>query len=163
MGIGMAIRAVVTLIIVALIAFAGWYVTSLKADLAVSQENTKKMIEAVEEQKATIAQMQKDQADISRINKELAADIRSHQKDVKDLEGRFNTTSSGQARNFGAAAAAKPESIQRAVNRGTKNALRCLEIASGSSLTDSEKNAKTEYEINKECPSLANPNYTVGK
>lgn len=163
MGIGIAIRAIVSLLIVALIAVAGWYVTSLKADLAISQENTKKMMDAVDEQRATILQMQKDQADIARINKELSDNIRSHQKDVKDLEGRFNTASNGQPRNFGAAAAAKPESIQRAVNRGTKNALRCLEIASGSPLTDSEKNAKTEYEINKECPSLANPNYTAGK
>jgi len=37
--------------------------------------------------------------------------------------------------------------------------LRCLEIASGSPLTDIERNAKLPSEINRECPNIANPNY----
>jgi len=34
-----------------------------------------------------------------------------------------------------------------------------LELATGAPLTEAEKNAKLPSEINKECPSLANPSY----
>jgi len=78
---------------------------------------------------------------------------------MENLKDRFSTNAAGEKRNFGEAAAKKPASLERAVNRGTVNALRCLEIASGSSLTDAEKNATKPSEINRECPSLANPNY----
>jgi hypothetical protein len=36
---------------------------------------------------------------------------------------------------------------------------RCIEIATGSPLTESEINATKKSQINGECPSLANPNY----
>ena len=49
--------------------------------------------------------------------------------------------------------------MERLINRGTKNALRCLEIATGAERTEKEINAKKESEINRECPTLANPNY----
>jgi hypothetical protein len=78
---------------------------------------------------------------------------------MENLKDRFTTSASGEKRNFGEAAAKKPASLERAVNRGTVNALRCLEIASGAPLTEAEKNATKPSEINRECPSLANPNY----
>ena len=40
-------------------------------------------------------------------------------------------------------------------------ALRCVEISSGSPLTESEINATKKSEINRECPSIANPNYVA--
>ena len=53
-----------------------------------------------------------------------------------------------------AAAIANAEGIERAVNRGTKNAGRCFEILSGSPLTEEELNAENENAFNKECPWL---------
>ena len=85
--------------------------------------------------------------------------IKTQNKDLDSLRDRFNTAANGEKRDFGVAAAAKPTQVEIAVNRGTANALRCLEIASGAPLTDQEKNAKLPTEINKECPSMANPGY----
>ena len=45
------------------------------------------------------------------------------------------------------------------MNKGGDNAGRCIEIASGSPLTEKELNATKKSEINPECPSIANPNY----
>jgi len=45
------------------------------------------------------------------------------------------------------------------MNVATRNAMRCLEIASGAPRTQAELAAKNSSEINKECPALANPNY----
>ena len=78
---------------------------------------------------------------------------------MQALKDRFNTSANGSSRDLGDLAIAKPVLIERAVNNGTKNALRCVEIASGAPLTEQEKNATKADEINKECPSLANPNY----
>ena len=158
-GVGGMIKAVVALLIVLVVAGGLWYITGLRADLAVSQENTKKMVAAVEQQQQAIKQLQADQQKIKDINSELNTTIKLQNKDMENLKDRFNTSSNGEKRDFGKTAAAKPSSLERAVNKGTVNALRCLEIASGAPLTEAEKNATKPSEINKECPSLANPNY----
>lgn len=154
-----AIKAVAALLIVVVMVSGLWYVTGLRADLAISQENARKMTEAVAQQQAVIAQIQADQAKIQSINNELNTTIKLQNKDLQNLESRFTQSANGEKRDFGKVAAAKPTSLERAVNRGTVNALRCLEIASGAPLTEKELNAKLPSEINKECPSLANPNY----
>ena len=158
-GIGGIIKAVVALVIVLIIAGGLWYVTGLRADLAVSEENSRKMAAAVEQQKAAIEQLKADQAKIQQINKELNDTVKAQTKDLSSLQDRFNTAANGDKRDIGSIAVVKPESIARAINNGTVNALRCVEIASGAPLTEKEKNAKLPSEINKECPSLANPNY----
>ena len=158
-GVGGALKAIVALVIVLVIAGGFWYVTGLRADLAVSQENARKMTEAVEKQQEAIAQMQAEQQKIKELNNELNTTIKLQNKDMENLKDRFTTSANGEKRDFGKAAAKKPASLERAVNRGTVNALRCLEIASGAPLTEAEKNATKPSEINRECPSLANPNY----
>lgn len=158
-GASAIVKAVAALLIVLVIAGGLWYVTGLRADLAVSQENTRKMTEAVQLQQEAIKQIQADQQKIKDINSELNTTIKLQNKDMENLKDRFNTSANGEKRDFGKIAAAKPTSLERAVNKGTVNALRCLEIASGAPLTDAEKNATKPSEINKECPSLANPNY----
>ena len=45
------------------------------------------------------------------------------------------------------------------INKGGKNAARCIELASGAEHTDEELKATKKSEINPECPALANPNY----
>ena len=141
------------------IAGAGWWITGLRADLAVRENNERQLADAIKQQQEAMRQLQQDQARIAQANAELNGVIRMQNRDMDDLRSRFNTNARGEQRNFGATAAAKPQSAERAVNRGTTNAYRCLEIASGSPLTDAEKAAKTPQEINRECPSMANPNY----
>ena len=158
-GIGGAIKAIVILIIVLIVAIGGYFLINLKADLAIAQENSRKLEEGVRQQNEAMAQMRVDQQKIKELNNELNTTIKLQNKDMENLKDRFTAGASGEKRDFGKTAAAKPASLERAVNRGTVNALRCLEIASGSPLTDAEKNATKPSEINRECPSLANPNY----
>jgi len=157
--IGTVVKAVVALIIVLVIAGGLWYVTGLRADLAVSQENNRKVTEAVTQQQEVIKQIQADQQKIKDINNELNTTIKLQNRDFENLKDRFNTAANGEKRDFGKTASSKPLAVERAVNRGTVNAMRCLEIASGAALTEKELAATKPSEINKECPSLANPNY----
>jgi TolA-binding protein len=158
-GVGAAIKAIVTLIIVLIVAAGGYFLINLKADLAIAQENSRKLEEGVKLQQEAMAQMKEDQQKIKDLNNELNTTIKLQNKDMENLKDRFSTNAAGEKRDFGKTAAAKPTSLERAVNRGTVNALRCLEIASGAPLTEAEKNATKPSEINRECTSLANPNY----
>jgi len=153
------IKAVAILITVMIVASGLWYVTGLRADLAVSRENARQMTEAVAQQQAAMAQMQAEQAQIRELNNQLNTQIQLQNRDMANLQDRFQRDAAGNVRNFGGMAAQRPEALERAVNRGTVNALRCLEIASGSPLTSAELAATKPSEINRECPSLANPAY----
>jgi biopolymer transport protein ExbB/TolQ len=158
-GTTAAIRMIAVLIIVAICAAGLWYVTGLRADLAISQDNAKKLTDAVEQQQAAMSQMRQEQQQIRDANNQLSTTIQLQNKDLTNLQDRFTQNAAGEKRDFAKAAAAKPEALERAVNRGTVNALRCLEIASGSPLTAAEKAATKPSEINRECPALANPSY----
>jgi len=81
--------------------------------------------------------------------------INTFKQDLDDLDKRFNKKS----RDIGKLAIEKPKPIERIINKGAKNATRCLELASGAEHTDKELKAIKKSEINPECPSLANPNY----
>lgn len=158
-GTTAAIRMIAVLIIVAICAAGLWYVTGLRADLAISEQNSKKLTDAVEQQEAAMAQMRQEQQQIRDANNQLNTTIQLQNRDLTNLQDRFTQNAAGQKRDFGKTAAARPEALERAVNRGTQNALRCLEIASGSPLTESEKAASKPSEINRECPAIAHPNY----
>ena len=153
------VKVVAYLGIVIIIAGGLWYVMNLKAELATSEANNKILENSISEQSAVIEQMKVDIAQIQRINEEVNAELGRQREEVKNLVNRFNVNARGESRDIGKIAVKKPRAMQRLINRGTKNALRCLEIATGAERTEKEINAKKESEINRECPTLANPNY----
>jgi len=55
---------------------------------------------------------------------------------------------------IGSLAAAKPQLVERIIDRASEKALRCFELLSGASLTEDEKNADTPQKFNSECPWL---------
>ncbi len=158
-GVGAIIKPLIYLIIVVMIAGGFYYITGLRADLAVSEMNNKRLEEGIQVQQALMEQMKADIAQIQTINQDLAQEADRQRKEVAQLQNRFSVNSKGEARDFGALAAERPDVVQRAVNRGTVNALRCLELASGAPHTEQELKATTSSEINRECPTLANPHY----
>lgn len=147
-----AIRLVVILVIVLLLAGGVWYVTGLRADLAVSEENNKKLENGIMEQQLLINQMKEDVVAIQKSNEELQAQNDKQKKDLDNLQNKFS--------DFGARAAANAEAATKAINRGTVNALRCLELASGAPLNEQEKQAKSPKEANRECPALIDPDFS---
>lgn len=152
-GIGGTIKAVVALVIVLAVLGGFWYVTGLKANLAISEANNAKLLEATSQQGALIEQLQKDISQIQEINKDLSVQGEKRRQDIDALARKFDK------RDFGVFASENTLKAQSLVNRGTKNALRCIELASGAPLTDEEKNAKSPVEANRECPSLIDPSY----
>jgi uncharacterized coiled-coil protein SlyX len=136
------------------------YVMKLRADLAISEANNAKLESAVSDQKAVIEQQLKDVEAIRSAMAEQNALNEKLNASIKDLADKFNkVNASGEKRDIGNLAEQKPKLMQRAINKGTKNALRCMEIAMGAELTEDEKNATKKSQINPECPDIANPSF----
>ena len=141
-------------IILALLGSAG-YVIKLQRDNTILKENAVKLESAISEQKQVIENQKKDFAEILEANKKINELVNNLKKDLDDLDKRF----SKKDRDIGKLAIERTGAIERVINKGSDNATRCIEIASGSPLTEKEKNATKKSEINPECPSLANPSY----
>ena len=148
-------RMIMIGVMVAGLAGAGAYVFKLRADNAILKANAVKLESAIADQKQLIEKQQKDFEEILEANKKFNKLINALQKDIDDLDNRFNKG----GRDFGKLAIEKTETIQRIINGASDKVLRCVEIAGGSPLTKEEINATKKSEINKECPSIANPNY----
>ena len=134
---------------------AGVYVMKLRSDNAILKANAIKLESAVAEQQELITQQKEDFKEILAANQKMNELVGALKKDLEDLDKRFNKKN----RDVGKLAIAKTESIERITNGASALATRCIEIASGSPLTEAEKNATKKSEINSECPSIANPNY----
>ena len=136
------------------------YVKNLKADLATSEANNAKLEQSVNDQKAVIEQQKKDFTAILAANKALEEKNAILNKEFKALDERSNKINGkGEVRDIGKLAEERASSVERVVNSATKKAMRCVEIAMGSPLTEKEINATKKSQINSECPSSANPNY----
>ncbi len=137
------------------IAGAGMYVMKLRSDNAILKANQMKLEEAVSSQKELIVKQQNDFKEILAANQKMNELVSNLKKDLDDLDNRFNK----DGRDFGKIAIEKTGAINRIINKGSDNASRCIEIASGAELTEEERNATKKSEINRECPGIANPNY----
>ena len=131
------------------------YVMKLRSDNAILKANAVKMESAISEQQELITKQKEDFQEILKANNKMNELVNNLKKDLEDLDKRFNKKN----RDFGKLAIEKTKVIERIMNKGSVNAQRCIEIASGAPLTEEEQNATKKSEINTECPSIANPNY----
>ena len=146
---------VITMLLITGIAGAGVYVMKLRADNATLKANQLKLETAIEDQTKLLEQQKADFEAIMESNKKLNILINTFKKDLEDLDQRFTKKN----RDIGKLAIKRTEAIERIINKGGKNAARCIELASGAEHTEEELKATLKSKINPECPALANPNY----
>ena len=149
------LRMIMTMVIVAGLAGGVIYVNKLRSDNAILKANQLKLEASVESQKQVIEKQKEDFQAIMKANKELGVLINNLKKDLQDLDKRFTK----KKRDIGKLAIERSKAIERIINSASDKAARCIEIASGSPLTEKEINATLKSQINTECPSIANPNY----
>jgi septal ring factor EnvC (AmiA/AmiB activator) len=142
----MKLAGLLLIVIMTMSGIGYWYYTDTQNTIAVLTANNAKLEMAVATNEATIKTMAADfaaaNAELKRVNSEFAA-IRKQNNRLASKLADFD---------LALLAASKPESIERAVNRGSANASRCFELLSGAKLTDSEKEAENGDKFNKECP-----------
>ena len=151
----MGIRLFFIGLMVTALAGGGYYVMKLQKDNEILKANAIKLESAISDQKTLIENQKKDFEAILVANKEMNELIGKLKTDFADLDKRFNKKN----RDVGLLAIEKTKTIERITNSASDKANRCIEIASGSPLTEKEINATKKSEINTECPSIANPNY----
>jgi chromosome segregation ATPase len=137
------------------LAGAGMYVMKLRSDNAVLKANQVKLETAISEQTKVLEQQKKDFQAIMESNKKLNLLVGTFKKDLDDLDKRFTKKN----RDIGKLSIKRTESMERIINKGGKNAARCIELASGAEHTEEELKATLKSQINPECPALANPNF----
>ena len=120
------------------------YVKKLQKDNEILKLNQAKLETAVEDQKGVIEQQTKDFTKIRETLNILEEENKKLQKDKSDLSKRLGK------HDIGNLAENKPGLVERIINGASKSAARCVEIASGSPLTEEELNGTP----NRECPSF---------
>ena len=150
-----SLKIAMVAILITGIAGAGMYVMKLRADNATLKANQIELERGIEEQNKVLEQQKADFEAIMESNKKLNVLIQSFKKDLEDLDKRFTKKN----RDIGKLAIERTEAIERIINKGSANAQRCVELASGAEHTEEELKATLKSQINPECPALANPNY----
>lgn len=125
-----------------------WYYNDTQERMVILIENKVKLEDAVATNEVTIASLQQDYAAIAEENNRINREYSEIRRQNNRLAERLSDV------DLGLLAAEKPESIERAINRGTENAARCFELLSGAELTEDERNATSGESFNKECPWL---------
>jgi chromosome segregation ATPase len=149
------IKMAIAIMLITGIAGAGMYVMKLRADNATLKANQIELEQGIESQTKLLEQQKQDFNAIMESNKKLNVLINTFKKDLQDLDKRFTKKN----RDIGKLAIDRTKSIERIINKGGKNAARCIELASGAEHTEEELKATLKSEINPECPALANPSY----
>ena len=136
-------------IILALVLLAGagggyLYVTKLQKDNAILKTNQVKLETAVAESNQVIEQQSKDLKKIRSTLKEIDEQNAKLKADRDALNNRLGK------HDIGNLAENKPGLVEKIINKASDSAARCMEIASGSPLTEEELNGTP----NRECPSF---------
>ena len=120
------------------------YVQKLQKDNETLKANAIKLESAVEDQKQVIESQAEDFKKIRQTLSKLEEEKAKLEKDKADLSKRLGK------HDIGNLAENKPGLVERIINGASKSASRCVEIASGSPLTEEELNGTP----NRECPSF---------
>lgn len=108
---------------------------------------------AIDEQQKTIDSLQRDIALQAEIQNETNQKFQDARNQVRALQDRLSE------HELGYLAYRRPGLVENIVNDATDEIGRCFEIAAGAPLTEEEINATLPSQINTECPELANPNF----
>ena len=134
--------------------FGAWkYYEYTQNQIRVFAENAATAELAQRETEAALQKTQTDLVEVRRQFNEVSRKFAEAENRVEALEEKLSE------HELDFLAASKPGLVENIIDKASNNVLRCLEIASGSPLTEDEINATKRSEINSECPDLANPNY----
>jgi septal ring factor EnvC (AmiA/AmiB activator) len=143
------IYLIMTVILAAAAYAAHYYYTDTQAKLAQYAANQARLETALETQKAATDALKQNIQVMQTTVRTLNQQFTDSRRTVQELERRFNETSAGQQRDFGALAAAKPVLVQTIVNIATQDVFKCFEQISGA-------NVETDSDLYKNCNSIIN-------
>jgi hypothetical protein len=128
-----------------------FYVKSLQTEIELAKEVQAKMEGVIAKQSLAMDNLKADVERQGQVQAELSKQVSVAQQESADLGKKFTQDAEGKERNLSSLANQQPNLVEGKVNQGTKDALRCNEIVTGSPLTPEEASGKVRNNI---CPSL---------
>jgi len=140
--------------VLGVVGFGAWkYYTYTQEQIRIYAVNAATAELAQEQSEKAIAALKKDMVEVRAQYTAVSKSFDVAKKRVDDLEEKLGK------HDLGVLAQRKPKLIEKIVDKGTKDVLRCYEILTGSALTEDELNATKKSQTNTSCPDIANPNY----
>lgn len=152
LGINTTVKLFLLMLIIGSVSVGYIHYQNLVQDKKDALRRTSQLQTAVDVNETTIDALQKDIEQSNRIRQQVEIERNQALARNQELERIL------MEHDLGTLARARPGLVEKAINNGTADANRCLEIMSGSPLTSQEKNARLPSEVNGFCPGLANPN-----
>lgn len=144
---GLGFKIAVAAILFSIISGGYFYIQSLRSDLKLAAEVQAKLEDSIRAKDAAMEQTRRDIENMNRIQGELNTRLRAAENTSSELARRFNVDRNGNERNLGRIAGERPAVVEVRINRGTRDALRCNEIITGSPLTEDERSGKVRNSI----------------
>ena len=140
--------------VISAVGFGAWkYYTYTQEQIRVYATNAATAEQAAAASEAAFKSVQEDLAEVQKQFNEVSKEFANAQTRVDTLEEKLSEHDLGQL------AQARPGLVEKIINNASNEVARCVEILSGSPLTEKEINATKPSKINSECPDIANPNY----
>jgi hypothetical protein len=132
-------------------------IESLMADRGQLMANVSALTDAVQTNENTIDSLLADIQLVNDIRSQLDQELQSTRAQNRQLVDRL------ARHDIGALAFSRPGLVERTINNASANTARCLELVTGTPLTERELNARTAREFNSECPWLFDSLVTFGR
>jgi uncharacterized protein YoxC len=137
MGIG--IKIAIAAILFSVVSGGYFYIQALQGKLEAAAEVQQRMEGVIDQQKIVMEQTQRDLKLMNQINQDVAEKAQAAQNEVNNLSRKLS--------RLDGLSKAPPSETEMRVNRGTRDALRCNEIVTGSSLTTDELSGKLKNNV----------------
>ena len=145
---------VIMTVIIGALGFGAWkYYQYTQQQILIYATNAAQAEQAAEESNAAMEAIKQDLEQVQKQFNEVSQEFADAQSRVDTLEKKLSKHDLGQL------AQAKPGLVEKIIDKAGANVMRCIEILSGSPLTEEEINVTKKSKANNECPGLANPNY----
>lgn len=124
--------------VAALVGAAYYYYTDTQKRLTAYAEIQAQLEISLQYQQETIQSLQGDIDRMTSTIQTLNTEFADSRQRVRELENTFRENSGGGERDFGEIAAERAALVERIVNTGTQEVLRCFELLSGAPATPEE-------------------------
>ena len=141
-------------VVIGAVGFGAWkYYQYTQEQIRIYAVNAATAELAQQQAELAVESLKRDMVEIQAQFTEVSAKFAVAKGRVDALEGKLSE------HEIGDLAQKKPKLIEKIIDKGTQDVLRCYEILTGSPLTDEEIAVTKKSKANTTCPDVANPNY----
>lgn len=148
---GIQAKFIAAVILVLMLLAAWFYVKHLESSLDAAQSKIARFEDVITSQKLAMDNLKQDVIRMNEVTTEYSNKVNRIEQNTMRNVKTMGETKTGKTRDFNKIVNKHPDLMEKAINNGTKDSLRCNELASGAPLTPGERAGIIK---NKVCPEL---------